>query len=178
MPLAQRRLFLLLGLGLGLSPLRAEEESPEKLQAQAQMRFFGLLIYDIRLWSRQAVNTQNWANLPLRLELLYARSLSGREIAKRSLVEMRRQAEIPEAKAKQWLAEMEAAFPDVTAGQRLSGQFLPGQGMQFFVNDKLCRRIADPEFARLFVGIWLAPQTSEPDLRRRLLEAGGGDAKP
>jgi len=178
MPLANRRLFLLLGLGLGWSPLRADEDSPEKLQAQAQMRFFGLPIYEIRLWSRQPVNAQNWASLPLRLELLYARSLSGREIAKRSLLEMRRQAEIPQAKAQQWLAEMEAAFPDVTAGQRLSGQFLPGQGMQFFINDKLGRRIADPEFARLFVGIWLAPQTSEPDLRRRLLETGGGDAKP
>lgn len=185
--LASTLLSLSLGCGLsaGLSlllPLQAAQadeasvkpssEPPEKLRAEAQMRFFGLLIYDIRLWSRQAISAQNWSALPLRLELLYARSLSGREIAKRSLAEMRRQAEIPEAQARQWLAEMEAAFPDVSAGQRLSGQFVPGQGMQFFVNDKPGLRIADPEFARLFVGIWLAPQTSEPELRRRLLESG------
>ena len=104
----------------------------------------------------------------------YARSLVGREIAKRSLVEMRRQASIDEAKAQAWLAAMEAAFPDVKSGDRLTGQYEPGSGARFYFNGQLRQRIPDAEFARLFFGIWLSPKTSEPALRTQLLGAGDG----
>jgi hypothetical protein len=82
---------------------------------------------------------------------------------------MRRQAEIDESKARRWLADMEQAFPDVKDGDRLSGILEPGQGLRFFFNGQLRREIADMEFARLFIGIWLSPQSSEPALRRDLL---------
>lgn len=154
-------------------------EVPEalRLQSEAQMRFFGLRIYDIRLWVSEQVNADNWARQTLALELEYARSLSGREIAKRSLVEMRRQAEISEDKAQRWLAEMEAAFPDVKAGDRISGLFEPGRGVQFFVNSQPRRQIADGDFARLFSGIWLAPQSSEPGMREQLLKRPGDSSQ-
>jgi len=146
-----------------------------RLQGQAPMRFFGLLIYEARLWvGENKVDAQNWTTQDLALELIYARSLSGKEIAKRSLVEMRRQAEIPEARGQQWLAEMEAAFPDVKAGDRISGVQEPGRAAQFHINGRAGRRIADAEFARLFFGIWLSPQSSEPGLRAKLLEGSGG----
>ncbi|MCV2360619.1 chalcone isomerase family protein [Paucibacter sp. TC2R-5] len=144
--------------------------------AQAQMRFFGLLIYDIRLWAKDAVDAQNWPQQVLALELEYARSLSGTEIAKRSLTEMRRQSEIGSEQAQRWLAEMEAAFPDVKAGDRISGLNEPGAGINFFVNGRLQRSIKDPVFSRLFMGIWLAPQTSEPKLRKQLLGSAAGGA--
>lgn len=173
----------LAGLGALLclpSGLRAGQAAPTelpgmpelRLQGQAQMRFFGLLIYDIRLWVREPVDAQNWATQDLVLELQYARSLSGQEIAKRSLAEMRRQSEIEAARGRQWLSEMEAAFPDVRAGDRLTGRYEPGRGAQFFVNGSLGRHIADAEFARLFFGIWLSAQSSEPRLREQLF--GGG----
>lgn len=178
-----RRRPLLLALpGLLALPVQAQAQAqaqrkrpaelPEalRLQSEAQMRFFGLRIYDIRLWVAEPVNADNWARQTLALELEYARSLSGREIAKRSLVEMRRQAEIAEDKAQRWLTEMEAAFPDVKAGDRISGLFEPGRGVQFFVNSQPRRQLLDAEFARLFSGIWLAPQSSEPGMREQLLK--------
>lgn len=140
---------------------------------QAQMRFFGLLIYDIRLWALEPVDAQNWPQQVLALELIYARSLSGAEIAKRSLAEMRRQADISAPQAQAWLREMEAAFPDVKAGDRISGLNAPSEAISFFVNGRLQRRIEDPLFARLFLGIWLAPQSSEPGLRKQLLGSAG-----
>jgi hypothetical protein len=70
---------------------------------------------------------------------------------------------------------MQAAFPDVKAGDRISGSFEPEAAAQFFVNGQPRRRIADASFARLFFGIWLSPQTSEPGLRQQLL--GGGDGR-
>ena len=164
-------------IALLLVPLLAGANPPElsdwKPQGAATMRYFGLRIYEAKLWARgTAVDAKNWANTPLALELTYARSLSGKEIAKRSLVEMRRQGDISTANADKWLAEMEAAFPDVKEGDRISGVVTePGTAIQFFINGKPGRKVADAAFARLFIGIWLAPQTSQPALRKALLES-------
>jgi len=172
----RRSCLLALPALLGL-PLRAAaspaELPPWQLQGQAQMRFLGLLIYDVRLWVPAKVGAPDWATQDLALELQYARSLSGKEIAKRSLAEMRRQGEINAAQAKSWLAEMEAAFPDVKAGDRITGQFEPGKAAQFFFNGQRGRRVADAEFARLFFGIWLSAHSSEPKLRQQLLQSDG-----
>lgn len=162
----------------GLAWLGAAHAAPElaglKLRGQGRFRYFGLSIYDARLWSAEPLDAARWAEQPLMLELQYARSLVGREIAKRSLVEMRRQASVDDTKAQAWLQAMEAAFPDVKAGDRLTGQYEPGAGAQFFFNGQPRQRIADAEFARLFFGIWLSPKTSEPALRAQLLGSGDG----
>ena len=96
----QRRVCLAGLLGLALPAQAASPELADlRLQGQGQLRYFGLLIYAARLWVREPVDAKNWTTQTLALELEYARSLSGKEIAKRSLVEMRRQAEISSAKA-------------------------------------------------------------------------------
>lgn len=171
--------LLNLPLALQAQALKHPPELPDwRLQGQGQMRFFGMLIYDIRLWTRDKLEAHNlknqWDSQPIALELEYARNLSGSEIAKRSLAEMRRQAEISDAQAKNWLAEMEAAFPDVKSGDRISGIHTPANGTEFYVNGRLRRRIAGADFSRLFFGIWLAPQSSEPGLRSKLLEGLSG----
>lgn len=147
-------------------------------RGQARFRFLGLHVYDIRLWSAAPVTAANWQEQPLTLEIEYARNLSGDEIAKRSLKEMRRQATVTDAQAQAWLTEMQAAFPDVKAGDRISGTHEPGVAAQFFVNGQPRRRVADAQFARLFFGIWLSPQTSEPALREQLLAGVSGNGKP
>ena len=144
------------------------------LRGQARFRFLGLHVYDIRLWSAAPVTAASWQEQPLTLEIEYARSLDGAEIARRSLKEMGRQASIGDAQAQAWLADMQAAFPDVKAGDRISGSFEPGMAVQFFINGQPRRRVADAAFARLFFGIWLSPQTSEPGLREQLLGGGHG----
>ncbi len=175
MPLQRRHLLSLAALApLGALAQAQPAAPPElagwRLQGQGQMRFFGLLIYEIRLWAEAEIGAA-WARQPLALELVYARALKGEEIAKRSLVEMRRQGEIGEAEAARWLSQMQAAFPDVQAGDRISGRHLPDVGAEFFVNGRLSRRVHEPRFARLFFGIWLARESSEPGLRRQLLGA-------
>jgi hypothetical protein len=100
---------------------------------------------------------------------VYSRSLVGRKIAERSLEEMQRQAEVPAEQGKRWLAEMTRLFPDVRDGDRLTGVQRPGEATQFFYNGALRGEVSDALFTRLFFGIWLSPQTSEPALRERLL---------
>jgi hypothetical protein len=57
----------------------------------------------------------------------------------------------------------------VAAGDRLTGIHLPGQGARFLANGRPTADVNDPEFARLFFGIWLSDKTPEPQLRLALL---------
>jgi hypothetical protein len=64
---------------------------------------------------------------------------------------------------------MRALFPDVAAGDTLTGVHLPERGARFFHNGRLLGEIRDPQFSRAFFAIWLDPRTREPSLRAALL---------
>lgn len=165
-----RGLALTLGLVLAAGQALAHPELPgSRLQGEATLRYFGLRIYHARLWTLPDYRVSQPVDQPLVLELEYLRELKGPLIAERSLKEMRRGAQITDAQAERWLAEMQRIFPDVKAGDRISGQHLPGRGARFWHNERLLGQIDDAAFARLFFGIWLAPSTSEPDMRLALL---------
>lgn len=147
----------------------ASELPGAKLQGQGLLRFLGLRVYDARLWVIDGFKPEDYAQHPVALELEYARDLVGKRIAERSLVEMRKVGEVPSDKGSTWLVAMEQTFPDVKAGDRITGLHRPGEGMRFFVNGKAGREVRDAAFAQLFIGIWLSPRSSEPALRRALL---------
>ena len=140
-----------------------------RLQGEAKLRFWGMRIYHAQLWTLANFEPERADAQPLVLELAYLRDLKGSAIAERSLQEMRRAANFTDAQAQRWLARMQSAFPDVRAGDRLTGLHQPGQGADFWHNGRPSGRVDDAEFARLFFGIWLAPTTAEPDLRLALL---------
>jgi Chalcone isomerase-like len=155
-----------------LPPELAAEFPGARLQGQGRLRFLGLRVYDAKLWvGAQAIteNTSNFASLPFALELDYERNLKGKQVAERSLEEMKRQGEVAEDTAKRWLATMETLFPDIKKGDRLSALNVPGMGARFFMNGNLRGDVRDADFVRLFFGIWLSPKTSEPALREALL---------
>jgi hypothetical protein len=144
-----------------------------RLQGSGRLRFFGLHVYDARLWTgERRATADDWAATPLALEIGYARRLVGAQIAERSLEEMRRQGAIDEADAARWLAEMTRLFPDVAAGDRITGVYVPGAAARFFFNGRFRGELRDAEFARRFFGIWLARESSQPALRDALLGAG------
>jgi len=135
----------------------------------ARMRFLGFGVYDAQLWVAPGFKGTAYAQHPLVLELTYLRAFSGRSIARRSVEEMRRAAPIAPEQEQRWLAAMQAAFPDVKTGDQLTGLHTPGVGARFWLNGQALPPVNDPEFSRLFFGIWLAPTTSEPQLRAALL---------
>ncbi|MBK9682702.1 MAG: chalcone isomerase family protein [Betaproteobacteria bacterium] len=153
-------------------PEVAAELPGARTQGEGQMRFFGLRVYDARLWAGEPASATTWPALPLALEIEYARDFAGAAIAERSLKEMQRQAEIATDTGARWLDAMMRLFPDVRAGDRITGVHRPGTGARFFVNGRLQGELPDADFARLFFGIWLSPRTSEPALREALLGPG------
>jgi len=155
------RLFLVL-----LFACTAAQASDLTRLGEGTLRWFGLKVYDARLWTAGgAVDFDR----PLRLELRYARALRGPAIAARPEEEIARLGfGSPEQRAS-WLAAMQRLFPDVMAGDTLAGEHLPGRGARFLRNGQPLGEIADSEFSRAFFSIWLDPRTSAPDLRAALL---------
>lgn len=168
--------FALPGFGLAQAlPTEVATELPgARLQGSGRLRFLGLRVYEARLWAPTTVAAAEWSRTPLALELLYARKLVGRMIAERSLEEMRRQGEIESAQAERWLGRMKELFPDVSEGDRITGVKRPGESTRVFFNGALKGEVRDADFTRLFFGIWLSAQTSEPALRDALLGARAG----
>lgn len=147
----------------------ASELAASRLHGTGRLTWFGLSVYDARLWASERFSAAQFDREPLALELQYARTLQGKQIAERSLVEMQRFGAVPDADAARWLASMTQLFPDVSAGDRLTGVHRPGEAARFYFNGKLRGEIREDDFARRFFGIWLSPKTSEPKLRLALL---------
>jgi hypothetical protein len=156
-------------------PPEVSSALPEaRLQGSGRLRFLGLAIYDARLWTTTAFTADQFTTHPFALELIYQRALVGKLIAERSLDEMRKVGTPTEAQSERWLAAMVQTFPDVKSGDRITGLHRDGR-TRFFVNGQprgeAVAALREPEFARLFFGIWLSPRTSEPSLRRALIGA-------
>lgn len=145
-----------------------------KLAGTSKLRVFGFEVYDARLWVSPGFKRNDYSQSASALELTYLRNFKGAVIAERSLKEMRRVEPFSESLAKQWLADMTAVFPNVKVDDRLTGIYIPGAGLRLLFNDKPLAELKDPVFARVFMGIWLSPKTSERAMRDELL----ADAEP
>ncbi len=167
---------LLVFLLLAVSPLTAQTlpvvvigDLPHltlRAQGTGTMRFLGLKVYDVRLWT--AMKPFSYQEL-FALELIYDMNFKGRDIAERSVKEMRGQGYTDEAKLKRWGEEMAKIFPDIKPGDALVGVNVPGKEARFYTPDKFIAAVPDPEFAKAFFDIWLSEKTSEPGVRNKLL---------
>lgn len=139
------------------------------LLGQAKLKFWGFEVYQATLWVGPGFAATDYAQHPFALDLAYLRDFKGADIAQRSIAEMRRQAPMTSTQETAWENQMRALFPDVKTGDRITGVNQPATGAVFWSNGRLLGEVRDPAFAKQFFGIWLSPQTSEPELRRALL---------
>ena len=135
-----------------------------------RLRVWGFEVYDVRLWTPVGFRYGQAVQFPFALELQYLRRIEGAAIASRSIDEMRRVASLSEAQVQNWQTAMREIFPNVSAGERITGVNLPGVGAEFWVNGQRVGTVKDVAFARLFFGIWLDERTSEPKMRAQLLQ--------
>lgn len=134
-----------------------------------RLTVWGFQVYDARLWAQPGFRVANFDSAPLALELSYLRAFKAEEVAERSIKEMRRSRPVSDAQASRWMANLLRVIPDIRIGDRVMGVHRPGVGAAFWVNGKNTGEVLDAEFAKLFFGIWLSPNTSEPKLRDALL---------
>ena len=152
------------------APPEVSTELPRaRLLGQGRLVYLWMPVYRARLWVGDGFDAAQFERHPLALELIYARSLSGRLIAERSLDEMKRSGPFDATQGARWLSTLTDLFPDVREGDRLTGVQRPGQSVAFFANGRATGELRDADFARRFFSIWLAPVSSQPQLRQQLL---------
>lgn len=140
------------------------------LIGQGKYTYWGFDVYVVSLWAAEpALNAEQWQTQRVALELNYLRDFKGADIAKRSIDEIHTQSPLSKNKASTWLKVLEDIFPNVSKGQTLTGIYIPNTGAEFLYDNTLQGEIKDLEFAKRFFDIWLSPQTSAPELRKRLL---------
>ena len=148
-----------------------------RLSGSGEMRMFGFSIYNAQFWSpRLLAGKPPGAEEPFALELTYTRAISRDDLVEASLKEIRRLSLNPLSpeQVARWDKEMQQAFVDVVPGSRITGVYVPGEGVRFYVGDQLQHVVNDDAFAKAFFAIWLDPRTRNPQLRAQLL----GAAKP
>lgn len=133
---------------------------------EARLRKFLIHIYDAELWSA----APRWSpDAPHAIAITYARTIAAEALVARTQAELERMGEWDPAEEARWREELARAFPDVRSGDRLVGVRVPGQPLRFYYNGEYYSEIREPRLARAFLGLWLDPRTSEPEMRRRLL---------
>lgn len=161
--------LILLCLGSSLSHANWRAQIPNiEVIGQGDLTFLGFRVYTARLLGTSSTFS---SERPFALQLTYHRSISRDDLVEASLSLMsRQQGKTPTPQQlDNWQTQMQQAFVDVELGQQIIGVFLPGKGCKFYVGDQLRYEIADPVFAEAFFAIWLAPDTTEPELREQLL---------
>jgi hypothetical protein len=137
-------------------------------------RFFGMRLYRATLWTAgNADDAAAAVRLPHALTLRYARDFSSDTLVEASLREMKRLGSRDDELAR-WKDDLARVFPDVKAGEVITGVHRPGHGALFLHQGRPTGEVADAEFARRFFGIWLDPRSRDPDLRAELLEPTPG----
>lgn len=148
-----------------------------RLLGSGEMRVFGFSIYNAQFWSPRLVAGQPLsADVPFALELTYLRAVSRDDLVEASIEEIRRlsPSSLNSELMARWESQMQQAFVDVRAGDRITGVYMPGEGARFYVGENLRHVVKDDAFAKAFFAIWLDPRTRNPQLRAQLL----GAAKP
>ncbi len=150
-------------------PAGLEVLTTPRLVGQHLFKFFGLEIYHISLWSSPEWNPEKWNQHSFALSLVYSRNLSGEEIVKRSIVEIKKQTVLSDDTALQWTNQLRALIPTVKPGDRLTGVYQPTGSLVFWLDAKKLGEVKDTALSEAFMGIWLSTKTSEPKMRKKLL---------
>jgi len=137
-----------------------------KPTAVQRLKIWGFEIYDARLWTSPGFFVHQYASQTFGLEVVYLRRFEGRELAKQSIEAMKKIGTFTPAQESAWFKAMDEIFPNVAIGDQLFSVYKPNVGAEFWSRQKRLGSVSDPEFAKLFFGIWLHEDTSVPAIRQ------------
>ena len=122
--------------------------------------------YDAEVWT----DAPQWSmSAPFALTLRYHIGFSSDYLLNRTLREMKGvDPKLSDADIARYKKAM-AFFAAASSGDEMTMLYQPGEPVKFFKNGAPTGEVNEPGFAQDFFGVWLSPATSEPDLRKSLL---------
>ena len=137
-----------------------------KLIGQSTLKVFIWDIYDIKLLSE--TGKFSWQN-EFALIFDYKRNSQKNDIIEASLDEMSKQVSTSSKQLEEWKVYLKGAIQSVKPESKAAVSWSPDGDITFFYENTEPIEIADREFARSFLNIWLGSETSKPQLRSSLL---------
>lgn len=160
-------LFLVMTFSIQAAiPAPVQERIPDaSVVGEARFTYYFWDVYDAVLYAPEG----KWPAERFALRLTYLRDFEGKEIAERSIKEMKAQGLENEEKISAWLKAMNDIFPDINEDEHLLGVVGDNGEALFYQQDSLLGKVEDPEFTRWFFNIWVGEKTTEPDFRDKLI---------
>ena len=150
---------------LACGPIQADT-GPLQMVGEARLKVMFWPVYDSRLYSPDG--SYESGQRPLRLDIEYLRDIDAEDLVAHTRKEWER-LEVADASRQPWLDTLGRLWPDVGENDVLSLVVDEQERSTFLLNGEPLGEIVDPEFGENFLGIWLSPDTSRPELRLSLL---------
>lgn len=139
---------------------------PLKEIGRSSLRVMVFKVFDSALFTESG----EWQDRTksFRYELTYARTIAGAVLASQTTKEWEHLGFTDERQSG-WVEYLEAIWPDVSKGDTITFDVDAAGVSRFYFNGEWLGAIEDPDFAPLFIAIWLSPETSRPAHREGLL---------
>jgi hypothetical protein len=139
---------------------------PLKEVGRSSLRVMVFKVFDSALFTESG----EWQDptKSFRYELTYARTIAGAVLASQTTKEWEHLGFTDERQSG-WVEYLEAIWPDVSKGDTITFDVDAAGVSRFYFNGEWLGAIEGPDFAPLFIAIWLSPETSRPAHREGLL---------
>lgn len=141
-------------------------------KSQSVLTYLWIDVYAAAFYSSAEASARQAVATPLtqRLELYYFRDIDRQDVIKAAWVALERQHDAATLKRlRPEIDALHATFRDINPGDRYALNFNPYSGLTLELNGKTTFTSQDPELAKAYLGIWLAPNGLSDKLRTNLL---------
>jgi hypothetical protein len=172
--------FLVIGLLINSIDLNAHEKNVaiERLPKNfSELKFkevgkaqFTVLFWDIynsALYTKSGRYSHENSPDSLIFEIEYLKDITAEDLLERT-VQQWKHLNIPEVEYSQFIPRLKAIWPDISSGDKLTMLVQKKQSV-FYFNQLKVGHIEQETFSKIFLDIWLSPETSQKKLRRQLL---------
>ena len=166
-----RKYFLwvvVITLFIELPNVSAEQyRSDLQLIGQGSMSWFFIDLYDAELYSK--TGQYQLDQFPQALNITYQKNITKQDLLSATEKQWQ-QLGVNEQQALQWLSTLNTLWPNIKKGDQLLFRVEMNGDGYFYHNQQPLGGIKDKQFSSAFLSIWLSPNTSEPALRKQLIE--------
>lgn len=172
------RICLFITTLTGVSPtLFAGQPAPAAFNGYTELkhvgtgsiRWLGFTIYEAGLWTANGNFNGLTGSLPMALHITYRKNIKSGALAERTAREWERLSIYSLDKRKEWQQRLAMIWPSVQPGDSITTLVTADKQTHFYFNNELIQTIKDTEFGIALLSIWLHPNTSQPELRSRLI---------
>jgi hypothetical protein len=136
---------------------------------EAPYRLLGITLFQAALYA--SAEDFSWQR-PFALSLTYERGARQSTIINRSISEMTQRGAGTAAQLAPLRTQLEACFPNVSRGDRITGVSTSANTARFYLNGAQRCQVEWPNFRRHFFGIWLDARGGQAAMSARLRGEG------